>query len=96
MARRTSASSRRDGNSPSDRPAEQALAGLDALGSAAETALPALEEMLQENPPDPRVLYVAARIGPASIPLLSRCLTNGIPDAAKLIRTEAKICLQRC
>ena len=71
-------------------PRHEALAGFDALGSAAIDALPALEKLLQETPPDPRVTYVAARIGPPSIPLLTRCLTND----EKLVRLEAQICLE--
>ena len=75
-------------------PRNEALAGIDALGSVAVDALPALEQLMLENPPDPRVIYVAARIGPASIPLLTKCLTNEVSGEAKLIRMEAKVCLE--
>lgn len=71
-------------------PRHEALAGLDALGSAAVDALPALEKLLHENPPDPQALYVAARIGPASIPILTAALTN----EEKLVRLEAQLCLE--
>ena len=70
-------------------PRYEALAGLDALGSAAVSALPALEKLLHENPPDPEALYVATRMGSESIPLLTRSLNN----QNKLIRLEAGVCL---
>lgn len=75
-----------------DRPADprrEALAALDALGSAAVDALPMLEKLLQDDPPNTRALYVAARIGPASVPLLTRSLTNEV----KVVRLQAQICL---
>jgi hypothetical protein len=71
-------------------PRTEALIGLDALGSEAADALPALERLLDENPPDPRVLYIAARVGPASVPLLKRAMDN--PE--KLIRIQAGLCLE--
>ena len=71
-------------------PRHEALAGLDALGSEAATALPALEKLLREDPPDPQALYVAARMGPASVPLLTRSLAS----KEKLIRMEAQLCLE--
>lgn len=74
---------------PTD-PRHEALAGLDALGSAATDALPALEKLLLENPPDTRALYVVARIGPASIPLLTKLLNN----EDKRVRLESKLCLE--
>ena len=74
---------------PTD-PRHEALAGLDALGPAAVDALPELEKLLLENPPDTRALYVVARIGPASIPLLTRFLTN----EDKRVRLESKLCLE--
>jgi hypothetical protein len=77
----------------SARPADlrhQGLAGLDALGPAGQGALPALERMLQEVPPVPQVLYVAARLGEAGEPLLRRALTN----EERVIRLEASICLE--
>ena len=80
-----------------DRPANprgEALAALDALGPAAVDALPALEKLLHptflhETQPDPRALFVAARIGPASVPLLTKALTS----ENKLVRLQAQICL---
>ena len=76
-----------------DRPADprrEALAALDALGSAAVDSLPALDKLANENPPNPQVIYLAARIGPASIPLLTRSLTNEV----KAVRLEAQLCLE--
>lgn len=75
-----------------DRPADprrEALAALDALGSAAADALPALEKLLHDDPPDTQALYVAARIGPAGGPLLTKSLTS----ENKLVRLQAQICL---
>ncbi len=71
-------------------PRHNALAGLDVLGPAATSALPALENLLRENPPDPRALYVVARIGNTGTPLLNRSLTNEV----KLLRLEAGVCLE--
>ena len=70
-------------------PRHEALAGLDALGSEAAAALSALEKLLHENPPDPQALYIAARTGSASLPLLTRSLAS----KEKLIRMEAQLCL---
>ena len=70
-------------------PRDEALAAVDALGPVAVEALPALENLLHEDPPDPRALYVAARLGPAGMPLLTTCLTN----TNKLLRLEARVCL---
>lgn len=70
-------------------PRHEALAALDALGSAAADALPALEKLLHDDPPDPRALYVAARIGPAGVPLLTKSLTNEV----KVVRLSAQVCL---
>jgi hypothetical protein len=70
-------------------PRYQAMAGLDALGPAAKDALPALEKLLREDPPDPQALYVVARIGPAGLPILKSALTN----EAKVLRIEARVCL---
>ena len=74
---------------PTD-PRHEALAGIDALGSAATNVLPVLEKLLLENPPDTRALYVMARIGPASIPLFTRFLTN----EDKRVQLESKLCLE--
>jgi hypothetical protein len=71
-------------------PRQQALAGLDALGPAAKEALPALERLLRETPPDPRAVYVVARIGPAGLPLLTRALTN----EERLVRLQGRLCLE--
>jgi hypothetical protein len=70
-------------------PRREALAALDALGPSAVSALPALEKLLYEDPPDTQVLYIAARIGPAGVPLLTRSLTN----ESKLVRIQAQVCL---
>jgi len=78
--------------SPSDRPANprcEAMAGLDALGSLASNALPALEKLLRQDPPDLNALYVVARIGPAGVPLLTKSLTNEV----KAVRLSAHVCL---
>lgn len=70
-------------------PRGEALAGLDALGSEATNALPALEKSLHENPPDPGALYVIARIGPAGVPVLSKYLHSDVT----ILRLEANICM---
>ena len=72
----------------------EALAGLDALGPAAKDSLPALEKLLSENPPDPQALYVVARIGQAGVPLLTKSLTNTASQESKLLRLEARACLE--
>jgi hypothetical protein len=72
------------------RPRLQAFAALDALGPAGKGALPALEQLLQESPPDPDALYIAARMGEASGPVLRRALTN----QETVVRLEAAICLK--
>jgi hypothetical protein len=71
-------------------PRHQALAAIDALGLLATNALPALEKLLHESPPDPRVPYVIARIGPEGLPLLRQALTN----ENRIFRTEARVCLE--
>jgi HEAT repeat protein len=71
----------------------QTLAALDALGPEAKSALPALEILLEENPPDPDALYVIARIGEPGVPLLERSLTNSTSSEAKLLRLEARCLL---
>jgi hypothetical protein len=70
-------------------PRHQAFAALDALGPAAKEALPALEKLLHEHPPDPHCTYIIARIGPAGLPLLNQALTND----ERIIRMEAHVCL---
>jgi hypothetical protein len=70
-------------------PRRESLAALDALGSEAADALPALEKLLHEDPPDVLALYVAARIGPAGVLLLTESLTNEV----KAVRLSAQICL---
>ncbi len=71
-------------------PRQQALAGLDALGPGAKEALPALEKLLRERPPDPRAVYVVARIGPVGLPLLASALTN----EERVVRLAARLCLE--
>jgi hypothetical protein len=68
-------------------PRHQAFAALDALGPAAKEALPALEKLLHEHPPDPHCTYIIARIGPAGLPLLNQALTND----ERIIRMEAHV-----
>lgn len=75
---------------PGASPRHQALAAIDALGPLATNALPALEKLLHENPPDPRLPYVIARIGPEGLPLLRQALTN----ENRIFRTEARVCLE--
>jgi hypothetical protein len=70
-------------------PRREAFDALDALGPAAVNALPALERLINDNPPDTQALYIAARIGPASVPLLTDSLTN----KHNLVRIQARICL---
>jgi hypothetical protein len=70
-------------------PRREAMAALDALGPAAVGALPTLEKLLSRDPPDTQALYIAARIGPAGVPLLTNSLTNN----NKLVRIQAQICL---
>ncbi len=71
-------------------PRSEALAALDALAPvAAAEALPALEKLLHEDPPDHRALYVAARLGSAGMPLLTTYLTN----SSKFLRLGAGVCL---
>ena len=67
----------------------EALAALDALRENAADAIPALQRLMAENPPDPRALYVIARTGKAGLPVLRRALTS--PE--KILRLESKICL---
>ena len=71
----------------------QTLAALDVLGPKAKDALPALEALLKKNPPDPRALFVVARIGEAGVPLLERSLTNTTSSEARLLRLQARCCL---
>ena len=70
-------------------PRHQALAAIDALGPAAQSALPALETLLHETPPDPRAPYIFARIGTAGVPYLNQALTNN----ERAIRMGARACL---
>jgi hypothetical protein len=71
-------------------PRRLALAGLDALGPAGKDALPALARLLGDNPPDPRAVYVGARMGPAGLAFVSSALTNG----ERAVRLQARICLE--
>jgi len=70
-------------------PRHQALAAIDALAPAASGALPTLEGLLHENPPDTRALCVIARIGSAGVPVLLRALTN----EQALVQISARVCL---
>jgi hypothetical protein len=74
---------------PPANPRRESLAALDALGSAAVDALPTLKKLLQDDPPDSQALYVAARIGPAGVPLLTKFLNS----TNKLLRLQAQTCL---
>lgn len=67
----------------------ETLAALDALGPAAKDAIPAVERLLHENPPDPQALLVLGRLGPEAVPALTRALTND----EKAIRFGARACL---
>ena len=71
------------------KPRHQALAAIDALGPAAEGALPALEKLLHDTPPAPDAPYIIARIGPAGVPLLNQALTND----ERAVRMGARLCL---
>ena len=70
-------------------PWQESLIALDALGSEAAAALPALARLVHHDPPDLPALYVAARIGPAGVPLLTESLTNEV----KAVRLSAQVCL---
>ena len=71
-------------------PRGEALAALDALGAEASGALPALEKLLHETPPDPSALYVIARMGPAGIPVLAKYRNSDV----RILRLEANICME--
>ncbi len=45
---------------------------------------------MQESPPDPRAVYVIARMGPAGVPLLNAALTNEM----LAVRLQARLCLE--
>lgn len=68
----------------------ETLAALDALGPSAKAAIPAVEKLLHENPPDPQAVLVLARLGPDAVPALTRALTND----EKAIRLGARACLE--
>jgi len=68
-------------------PRWEAFSGLDALGVLAMPALPDLQKLLAEKRPDPAVLYLAVRTGPAGLFMLNEYLTNNIPE----LRLEAKV-----
>jgi len=65
------------------------IAALDALGPDARAAVPALEGLLHQSPPDHRALIVLARIGPEAVSVLNRALTND----TRVIRMGARVCL---
>ena len=67
----------------------RAMVACDALGLAANGALPALEELLYDKQTAPDAAYVLARIGPDAVPILTRASTN----EARPIRLAAKVCL---
>ena len=67
----------------------EALAALDSLGPNAKAALPVLEGLLSEKPPDQRALLVLARIGPEAAPALNRALNN----EERIVRFGARSCL---
>jgi len=67
----------------------ETLAALDALGPVAKDAIPAVENLLHQTPPDPQALLVLARLGPDAVPALTRALTND----EKAIRLGARVCL---
>jgi len=69
-------------------PRQEALAALDALGAEGAAALPALKTLLDDDPPDPQVLYVAARMGPAGAMILNCCRNS----TNKLLRLETRVC----
>ena len=74
------------------RPADErfeALAALDALGPNAKDAIPAVEKLLNETPPDPRAPLVLARFGPDAVAVLTRALTND----EKIVRSGSRVCL---
>jgi len=68
----------------------EALAALDALRENAADALPALQRLMAESPPDPRALYVIARTGRAGLPILRGAVTN----QERILRLESKVCLE--
>jgi hypothetical protein len=72
---------------PPPSPRWAGFCGLDALGVLAMPALPDLQKLLEEKPPDPAVLYLALRTGPAGILLLNVCFTSNRPE----LRLEAKV-----
>lgn len=68
----------------------RALAALAALGPQAREAVPALEGLLRETPPDHRALLVLSGIGSEARPVLQRALTHKENN----IRLGAQVCLQ--
>jgi hypothetical protein len=58
-------------------------------GRANGEGMPALERILPEDPQDPAVLYVVARMGLAGVPLL----TSTLSSTNKFLRLEARVCL---
>jgi hypothetical protein len=69
---------------------QEALGALDALGEDAAGALPALQALMKESPPDPEALYVIARTGEAGLPIVKNALTS----EEKILRMEAQVCLE--
>lgn len=73
-----------------ENPRYEGYAGLDALGTGASDALPALEKLLDDDPQNPTTIYVIARIGPAGVPIIKKYL--GRDDNP--LGTEANVCLE--
>lgn len=67
----------------------ETLAALDALGPTAKDAIPAVEKLLHETPPDPRAMLLLARLGPDAVAVLTRALTND----EKIVRLGSRACL---
>lgn len=68
----------------------EALAALDALRENAADAIPALQRLMAESPPDPRALYVIARTGKVGLPVVRGAVTS----QEKILRLESKVCLE--
>ncbi len=69
---------------------QRGLIACDALGPAGVPVIPTLVNLLtNEQPPEPHIPYLLARIGNPAIPALNSALTNG----EKVIRMGATYCL---
>jgi hypothetical protein len=67
----------------------EALAALDALGADAKSAIPDVEKLLHESPPDPRAPLVLARLGPDAVPVL----TSGLTNNERIVRLGCRVSL---